>query len=106
MTADDLRQVGYTVDDTTTPGTWVVTGLAQTWTFPADDQATARDVYALALNADNVSLRTTAENALASLTSSLDAWDTLTDEQFKATVKLGLQVTVNLVRLTINRFGG
>lgn len=106
ISAADLRQVGYLVDDTTAPGYWTVTGLNQTWMFPADDQETAKQVYDLALSADNISLRTTTEHALDSLTSALSNWDTLSDADFKATVKLAIQVLVNVVRLTINRYTG
>lgn len=104
MTADDLRTVGYTVDDST-PGTWVVSGIGRTWTFPADDDATARQVYELALTADNVTLRTQAEGAVAQLTDALDRWDTLTDVELKAALKIVVRVVVNLTRLTIRRYG-
>lgn len=106
MTAADLRAVGYTVDDTTTPGTWVVSGLAQTWTFPADDQATANQVYGLALNANNVTLRTQAEDKLNELDNDLSTWDTLTDAEVRAATKTAIQVLVNLTRLTIRKYGG
>lgn len=105
MTADDLRAVGYTVDDTTTPGTLTVSGLGQSWTFPADDEDTIRTVYELALSADNVSLRTQAENAVAALTGALESWDALDDVQVKAVTKTAIQVVVNLTRLTIRRYG-
>lgn len=104
VTADDLRQVGYTVDDTTTAGTWVVSGLARTWTFPADDQDTARQVYGLALTADNIGLRTQAEEALAGLDAALGSWDSLTDADFRAAVKNCAQIVANLTRLTIRHY--
>lgn len=104
MTADDLRAVGYTIDDTT-PGTWTVSGIGRTWTFPSDDDATIRAVYELALTADNVSLRTQAENAVATLTDALDSWDVLDDAQVKAVTKTAIQVVANLTRLTIRRYG-
>jgi len=106
MTADDLRMVGYTVDDTTTSGTWVVTGMGQSWIVPADDSVSIQQIYSLALNADNITLRTQAEDALASLNAALASWDTLTDADFKAAVKTCIEVVVPLTRLTIQRYGG
>lgn len=105
MTAADLRVVGYVVDDETTPGTWAVSGLGQSWTFPADDAETIRTVYELALTANNIVLRTQAENAVATLTGALESWDELDDAQVKAVTKTAIQVVANLTRLTIRRYG-
>jgi hypothetical protein len=104
ITPADLRAVGYTVDDATTPGRWTVSGMGRTWVFPDTDAVTARQVYEVALTAGNIDLRTQAETALDTLTTALAGWDTLTDAQFKDAVKTCIEVVTHLTRLTIRHY--
>lgn len=77
MTADDLRAVGFLVDEVASPGYWEVSGLGKVWIFPAEDHFTAQKLLDLASNADNIAVRTDSKLDMDKLTAALQNWDTL-----------------------------